>query len=334
MNPNNLASTITAPEQVAEACGRHNPIVCHYYGREGHSIAFKCMEEVAREQDGGIHDVRMVFRAESAPDPRRYNAPTADEIGVLIIGCDDESDVEPKNRDIVLHLRGQENNDGLFRLSELNQHYDPFHYVLMFPKGDRGWNINIKSYDPDRMDIDDVPLNETSEEPAIIPVINEPAARQSEKAEVSVMQYYSSRLMLRPVNDLPANQQISIHSFGKLFHQYVVDMYAKMEQQRLNFIRFNRKALRAEVYSGLADAIRLDDNDMSSVGKCVILPSSFVGGPRFMAQLFQDAMNLVRRFGKPDLFITFTCNPAWPEIADELLVNQRPSDRLDNLESQ
>lgn len=71
-----------------------NPYVSH----------FKCMEEVAREQDGVIHDVRMVFRAESTPDPRRYNAPIADEIGVLIIGCDDESDVEPKNCDIVLLL--------------------------------------------------------------------------------------------------------------------------------------------------------------------------------------------------------------------------------------
>ena len=124
MNPNNLASTNTACEQVTEA-----------HGREGHSIAFNCEEEVAREQDGGMNDVRVVFRAESGPDPKRYNAPTADEIGVLIIGCDDESDVEPKNRDIVLHLRGQENNDDLFRLNELNQHYDPLHYVLMFPQG-------------------------------------------------------------------------------------------------------------------------------------------------------------------------------------------------------
>ncbi|KAG1098753.1 hypothetical protein G6F42_017939 [Rhizopus arrhizus] len=68
---------------------------------------------------------------------------------------------------------------------------------------------------------------------------------------------------------------------------------------------------------------------MSSVGKRVILPLSFDGGPRFMTQLFQDAMNLVRRVGRPDLFITFTCNPAWPEIANELLINQKSSDKLD-----
>lgn len=29
---------------------------------------------------------------------------------------------------------------------------------------------------------------------------------------------------------------------------------------------------------------------------------------------FQDAMAICRRYGYPDLFITITCNPQWPEI--------------------
>ena len=31
-----------------------------------------------------------------------------------------------------------------------------------------------------------------------------------------------------------------------------------------------------------------------------------------------DAMALVQRFGKPDLFLIMTCNPNWPEIKEEL----------------
>lgn len=89
------------------------------------------MEEVAREQEGGTDNIRMVFRAESAINPRRYIASTADEIDVLIVGCVDESDVEPKNLDKLLHIRGQENNDGLFRLNGFNQQYDPvFHFLF------------------------------------------------------------------------------------------------------------------------------------------------------------------------------------------------------------
>ncbi|KAB2602049.1 hypothetical protein D8674_003054 [Pyrus ussuriensis x Pyrus communis] len=38
-------------------------------------------------------------------------------------------------------------------------------------------------------------------------------------------------------------------------------------------------------------------------------------------------MTLVQRFGKPDLFITMTCNPSWEEIKSELLAGQTPQDR-------
>jgi hypothetical protein len=40
-------------------------------------------------------------------------------------------------------------------------------------------------------------------------------------------------------------------------------------------------------------------------------------------------MAIVRHFGKPDLFITFTCNPKWPEITRELLPYQIAADRPD-----
>lgn len=48
-----------------------------------------------------------------------------------------------------------------------------------------------------------------------------------------------------------------------------------------------------------------------------------------MAQNYQDAMCLVRQYGKPDLFITFTCNPYWPEIQENLFPNQTYCDRPD-----
>jgi hypothetical protein len=46
-----------------------------------------------------------------------------------------------------------------------------------------------------------------------------------------------------------------LHDGGRLFQQYVVDMYAKVEGDRLNYVRFNQKQLRAELYQGLRDAI-------------------------------------------------------------------------------
>jgi hypothetical protein len=34
-------------------------------------------------------------------------------------------------------------------------------------------------------------------------------------------------------------------------------------------------------------------------------------------------------FGKPDIFLTMTCNPNWDEIKDELYPSQTPQDHLD-----
>ena len=57
----------------------------------------------------------------------------------------------------------------------------------------------------------------------------------------------------------------------------------------------------------------------AEIGQAVVrLPSSVVGSARFYQQLYLDAMALPRKFGKPDIFVTFTCNPKWPEIRDAL----------------
>ena len=96
-----------------------------------------------------------------------------------------------------------------------------------------------------------------------------------------------------------------------------MDMYAKTETERLNFLRFSQNKLRAENFDHLRDAIQNDVN-IKNVGQMVILPSSHTGSPRHMHEYIQDCMQYVRTYGRPDLFITFTCNPDWKEIKDEL----------------
>jgi hypothetical protein len=55
------------------------------------------------------------------------------------------------------------------------------------------------------------------------------------------------------------------------------------------------------------------------IGQSIMrLPASFVGSARYYQMLYLDALALPRRFGKPDLFITVTCNPNWPEISNAL----------------
>ena len=115
---------------------------------------------------------------------------------------------------------------------------------------------------------------------------------------------------------------------GRLFHQYLVDMIAKVQQQRLNYIKWNQQKIRVDLYSGLDDANSAGESNPRDLGRKVILPSSFTGSPRQMFELYQDSMSIVRKYGKPDLIITFTCNPKW-EISSALIGNHKAINRPD-----
>ena len=112
-----------------------------------------------------------------------------------------------------------------------------------------------------------------------------------------------------------------------LGQQYLVDQFAKTEFSRLNFIQHHQKELRAEVYSGAKDAMKSDR--LGNVGKRVVLPSSFLGGDRYMHQQYLDSIALYQRFGHPHLFITMTCNPNWPEIQNNLKLEETALDQPD-----
>ena len=48
-----------------------------------------------------------------------------------------------------------------------------------------------------------------------------------------------------------------------------------------------------------------------------------------MRRRYMDATALVRRYGKPDIFLIMTCNPNWNEIRNELYPGQSAQDRPD-----
>ena len=115
----------------------------------------------------------------------------------------------------------------------------------------------------------------------------------------------------------------------RLFQQFLVDAYCKIKAERLQFLRREQTALRADCYQDLRDAILDGDGDPRNVGRRISLPSTFMGGPRYIHEHQQNAMSCVRKYGHPDLFIATTTNPNWPEIKDGLLPGQDPHDRPD-----
>ena len=134
---------------------------------------------------------------------------------------------------------------GIQRITETHCAYDSLHNVLLFPLGNDGWHIGI------------------------------PYSRGT--GNVTALEFYSYRLMLKSgVNHL--------HLFGRLFRQYIVDMYAKIEQQSLNYIKTNQQKILIELYSGLTNAVAKGDTNATDLGRSLILPSSYTNSPRQMFQ--------------------------------------------------
>ncbi|XP_050339716.1 uncharacterized protein LOC126766058 [Bactrocera neohumeralis] len=232
---------------------------------------------------------RIIIRADKTPfgeHARRFNAPTLDEVAIVIVG------EQTLPRDIILHRR----NEQLQRVSELHRSYDALQYPLLHWKGDDGYHINI-------------------------PMVNPQTGLDATK-KMSAMNFYSHRFMIRPQEDN------YILRCGRLFHQYAVDMYVKIESERLNYLRFNQARLRSEEYIHLRDAV-VNDGNVNDIGRLTILPSSYVGSPRHMHEYTQDAMTYVHKYGRPDLFVTFTCNPQWADITNNLYDGQKSTDRHD-----
>ncbi|XP_044588727.1 uncharacterized protein LOC123267905 [Cotesia glomerata] len=195
-------------------------------------------------------------------------------------------------REIVIRRR---NNNFQF-IADTHRSYDALQYPLIFWKGQDGYSINIKQRDP-------VSGAETNK-------------------NVSSKDYYAYRLMIRRGLDNV------ILRFRELCQQFLVDIYAKIEGERLRYLRYNKLKLRVEEYIHLRDAI-VNNADAAEIGNSVILPSSYVGSPRHMQEYIQDALTFVREYGRPCLFITFTCNPKWPEFTSLLLPGQNAIHRHD-----
>ena len=197
-------------------------------------------------------------------------------------------------RDIIVN-----NKDiGPQRISDLHPSYMVLQYPLLFPYGEDGFHDNIPYHD-------------------------NTGKRKTTRGFVTMKEYYAYMIQQRN------NQGTTLIKGGRLYQQYIVDAYTAVEEQRLKWNRHNQDKLRVDLYNNVCDAVTRGDTDAAALGKRIVLPSSFTGSPRYMMQNYQDAMALCRAYGNPNLFITFTSKPKWPEITEMLshVHGQKPHDR-------
>jgi hypothetical protein len=72
----------------------------------------------------------------------------------------------------------------------------------------------------------------------------------------------------------------------RLFQQFAVDTYVKIESSRLDFIRINQDNVRADLYQSLVDSYRTGVEEANEVGKHTMLSPTFIGGPHDMRRRY------------------------------------------------
>ena len=154
-------------------------------------------------------DYRIVIYADRAPAGQHQRLYNVPTANEVVIILDGDM---TNPRDIVLHKR----DDTLVRVSELNRFYDALQYPLIFWQGNETYRFDI---------------------PLINPVTNAPTHKK-----VSALQYYAYTFMYR------LHDPNVIFYFRELLQQLIVDVYAKMEAERLLYILRHQQLLRAEDY--------------------------------------------------------------------------------------
>ncbi|AFR92859.1 hypothetical protein CNAG_00729 [Cryptococcus neoformans var. grubii H99] len=124
--------------------------------------------------------------------------------------------------------------------------------------------------------------------------------------------------------ECPGSFNTALHC-GPLFQELILDAWAQVESGRLRFHESIRDNYRKDVWQGVADSAE-QGLDTYEIGTRIILPSSFINGPRSFYALYQDAMAIIKLCGKPDIFLTFTWNGYWDEIVAELKEGQKAAD--------
>uniref|UniRef100_A0A0D2ZXH1 Helitron helicase-like domain-containing protein n=1 Tax=Brassica oleracea var. oleracea TaxID=109376 RepID=A0A0D2ZXH1_BRAOL len=203
---------------------------------------------------------------------KEYDLPSTSEVAGLIVG-DMSSTIG--ERDIVVQFQ----SDTFQQIRDDHPLYMSHQYPLLFPYGEYGFHPEI----PLQLEI----------------------GTSRTRQFLTIRQYYAAQIQTR------LNQGMTLVKGDRLLHQYAVDIFTTIEEDRLRWARNNQDVLRAELNSNVLDAVSKGDADAKIIGQRFILPPSFTGRPRYLVEKYHDAMAICREYGNPDLFITMTANPNW-----------------------
>ena len=330
-----------------------------------YALSYRMLNDVVQSYEHGgipVPELTLVFNNRPDLDHRRYGDPSHYRTGEIAIILEGPLSIEQRRRAIsVCRTDRVDCGDSWVYLKVTSPEADSLTYPVLFPLGIEGWaekdpawhpsverfypparvrrprgrsstNRNLSFIDDEAID-DDAPPPPDDQDEHMSP--EAPAAphtrRRINLPTYTLLNYYQWNIHYRPTTEHMFSSQ---HYGGRLFQQYCVDAFSKVEEDRLNDYRSPKmqNQLRAASYLSLKKHLEYRARAAGAnvlPGKPIVLPSSFTGGPRYMTQKYQDSMTMSRETDSLDLFITMPANAQWKEILDALEPGQKAEDRPD-----
>lgn len=211
---------------------------------------------------------------------RQYNSPSCSEAATIIFRADGGI---VGRRDILLKRRGTVNcngNEVLDTIQIAHRSYDSLTFKLLLTFDEYGWHIQM-----------------TSSAPKTSQAASSSARRSGRRfrQNISTM-FYCYRLYTRP------EQFSTFHRCCRLFQQYLVDQFCKVECETLSFLRQIQQKLRVADYTSLCEQLEdlesiENDAEVVRLGRLFILLLKHLGGDRYMRHNMHDFIALSNRFG-------------------------------------
>ncbi|KAH0685716.1 hypothetical protein KY290_017241 [Solanum tuberosum] len=232
-----------------------------------------------------LQNLQIRIAANASLDQRVYNKPSVDQVAAIWVDGNNRN--TPFERDIVLH----EHSGNKHRVKYYYGCYDPLQYPIILPKGEGGWHQGIQkcrkqinnNQNPTNTSMESARLSSTT----VVGLLANEAQGRETKGCISCKEYYCYRLQVRTTD------KSILLLCGRLLQQFVVDIYIKIETTRLEYYRFEQSNYRREILEGIVDSVSAGECRRDTVGQRVLLPRSFIGGPRDMRRRYMDAMALV-----------------------------------------
>jgi len=194
------------------------------------------------------------------PGDRTFDLPAVDELAML------RPHRNPKGyREIYFRNRQVVTNPEamqyeIYKISSGHRLYEPLHYVLARPFGETGYHYELG----------------LSGRKYAQYVVNE---REWEKGQ---------------------EHNVTLLNSGRLFHEFLVDMYCRVVESTMRWIAINQVKLRSETYKEIQHVISIMNENRESakrIGRYVVLPANVQGSPRYMKRQYRKAMRAVLFYG-------------------------------------